>query len=157
MLYFKILECRSSKYSRYLSYESALWRLRSIPLTYLLVMSPEYFFKNLPTHLSETSFFARKEAKFLIIALVGESPSPDNCSMYLTSSNYCSGARLALAEAAPAYESVKPRCLRAKVLRLMSYFFASARYEKDAPGARNSISLIASWIGLIVVELWVVA
>jgi hypothetical protein len=42
----------------------------------------------------------RKEAKFLIIALVGESPSPDNCSMHLTSSSSCSGARLALAEAA---------------------------------------------------------
>jgi hypothetical protein len=106
--------------------------LRSIPLTYLLVISLEYFFKNLLTYLLKTSFFARKEAKFLIIALVGESPSPDNCLMYLTSSNSCSGARLALAEAAPAYESVNPRCLRAKVLRLMLYFFASARYEKDS-------------------------
>ena len=108
MLYFEILEYRSLKYSWYLLYKSALWWLQSIPLTYLLVISPEYFFKNLLTYLSKTSFYVRKEVKFLIITLIGESPSPDNYLIYLTSSNFYSSAKLALAEAAPIYKSIKP-------------------------------------------------
>ena len=49
-----------------------------------------------------------------------------------------------------------PWCLRDNVVRSTPCFFATARYEKDAPGSHDSISSIAFSIGFMVVELWLV-
>lgn len=46
-----------------------------------------------------------------------------------------------------------PWCLRDSVVRSTLNCLATARYEKDAPGSRDSIASIAASIEFILVEL----
>jgi hypothetical protein len=54
---------------------------------------------------------------------------------------------------AAARDCVLPWCLRDNVARDTLNRFATSRYEKDAPGSRDSIAAIAFSIGVILVEM----
>jgi hypothetical protein len=153
MSYSSIFPCSKLKYSLYLYSESALWRTRLSLALYLVVRLMCWRCRKRVTQASDASYFPTALAKFRTISRVGGKPRSVYLSMYTTSSDSCCGLSSCCSSALAATVFDAPRCLRDNVVRLTPNCLATARYENDAPGSRDSIALIAALIASILMEL----
>jgi hypothetical protein len=137
----------------YLSWNSALRRLRSIPVVHLDVKL--LFFRSKKRDTQRVPIFscATAFAKFRTTSLVGGSPRFDKPSIYCTSSNSCYGLSFCRSCDAPAYVRITLWCLRDSVVRLALNCAATFPDEKGAPSSRDSITAIASSIRAILKKL----